>query len=67
LQLTELEKQFKNEKSVAKKAQIRKQITELQNGLTEQAQSSVSLNQPQKTTVENLSGEFKRIEQATAS
>lgn len=66
LQLTELEKQFKNEKSVAKKAQIRKQITELQNGLTEQAQSSVSLNQPQKTTVENLSGEFKRMEQATA-
>ncbi len=65
LQLTELEKQFKNEKSVAKKAQIRKQITELQNGLTEQAQSSVSLNQPQKTTVENLSGEFKKIEEST--
>ena len=41
LQLTELEKQFKNEKSVAKKAQIRKQITELQNGLTEQAQGDV--------------------------
>ena len=65
LQITELEKQFKNEKSVAKKAQIRKQITELQNGLTEQAQSSVSLNQPQKTTVENLSGEFKKIEEST--
>lgn len=65
LQLTELEKQFKNEKSVAKKAQIRKQITELQNGLTEQAQSSVSLNQPQKTTVENLSGELKKIEEST--
>lgn len=65
LQLTELEKQFKNEKSVAKKAQIRKQITELQNGLTEQTQSSVSLNQPQKTTVENLSGEFKKIEEST--
>ncbi|WP_318342523.1 PLxRFG domain-containing protein [Acinetobacter sp. 16] len=65
LQLTELEKQFKNEKSVAKKAQIRKQITELQNGLTEQAQNTVSLNQPQKTTVENLSGEFKKIEEST--
>ena len=65
LQLTELEKQFKNEKSAAKKAQIRKQITELQNGLTEQVQSTVSLNQPQKTTVENLSGEFKKIEEST--
>lgn len=65
LQLTELEKQFKNEKSVPKKAQIRKQIIELQNGLTEQAQSSVSLNQPQKTTVENLTGEFKKIEEST--
>ncbi|WP_257233446.1 PLxRFG domain-containing protein [Acinetobacter sp. YH12036] len=53
LQLTELEKQFKNEKSVAKKAQIRKQITELQNGLTEQAQNTVSLNQPQNTTSEH--------------
>lgn len=40
-QVAELEKQFKNEKSVAKKAQIRKQITELQNGLTEQAQGDV--------------------------
>ncbi len=65
LQLTELEKQFKNEKSVAKKAQLRKQITELQNGLTEQAQSTVSLNQPQKATVENLNGGFKKIEEST--
>ena len=59
-QVTELEQQLKNEKSVSKKAQIRKQITELQNGLTEQVQSTVSLNQPQNTTVENLSGEFKK-------
>jgi hypothetical protein len=64
-QVAELEQQLKNEKSVPKKAQIRKQITELQNGLTEQAQSTVSLNQPQNTTVENLSGEFKKIEEST--
>lgn len=44
LQLTELEQQFKNEKSVPKKAQIRKQITELQNGLIEQAQGDVPPN-----------------------
>ena len=37
----------------------------MQNGLTEQSQSNVSLNQPQKTTVENLSGEFKKIEEST--
>ena len=65
-QVAELEQQLKNEKSVPKKAQIRKQITELQNGLTEQAQSEVSLDQPRKATAENLSGEFKRMEQATA-
>lgn len=65
LQLTELEKQFKNEKSVAKKAQIRKQITELQNGL-DQNQVSANLDEPRKATAENLSGEFKRMEQATA-
>lgn len=64
--ISALEQQLKNEKSVPKKAQIRKQIIELQNGLTEQAQSSVSLNQPQKTTVENLTGEFKKIEESTA-
>ncbi|WP_052417803.1 PLxRFG domain-containing protein [Acinetobacter junii] len=64
-QVTDLEQQLANEKSVAKKAQIRKQITELQNGLTEQAQNTVSLNQPQKTTVENLSGELKKIEEST--
>lgn len=63
--ISALEQQLKNEKSVPKKAQIRKQIIELQNGLTEQAQSSVSLNQPQKTTVENLTGEFKKIEEST--
>lgn len=44
LQLTELEKQFKNEKSVAKKAQLRKQITELQNGLADQSQGDVPPN-----------------------
>ena len=43
-QVTELEQQFKNEKSVPKKAQIRKQITELQNGLIEQAQGDVPPN-----------------------
>ena len=64
-QVAELEQQLANEKSVPKKAQLRKQITELQNGLTEQSQSNVSLNQPQKTTVENLSGEFKKIEEST--
>ncbi|WP_228274927.1 PLxRFG domain-containing protein [Acinetobacter junii] len=63
--ISDLEQQLTNEKSVIKKVRLRKQITELQNGLTEQAQSSVSLNQPQKTTVENLSSEFKKIEDAT--
>ncbi|NWK74124.1 PLxRFG domain-containing protein [Acinetobacter sp. SwsAc6] len=63
--ISDLEQQLANEKSVIKKVRLRKQITELQNGLTEQAQSSVSLNQPQKTTVENLSSEFKKIEDAT--
>ncbi|UUN99221.1 PLxRFG domain-containing protein [Acinetobacter bereziniae] len=67
LQLTELEKQFKNEKSVAKKAQIRKQITELQNGLTEQAQSTVGLNQPQKTTPTHPVNQWKSdMEEALA-
>jgi hypothetical protein len=50
-QVTELEQKLKNEKSVPKKAQIRKQIAELQNGLTEQAQSTVSLNQPENTNL----------------
>lgn len=53
LQVAELEQQLKNEKSVPKKAQIRKQIAELQNGLTEQAQSTVSLNQPENTASEH--------------
>lgn len=65
-QLTELEQQLKNEKSVPKKAQIRKQIAELQNSLTEQAQSTVSLNQPQNTTsedtFESVRAELKEIE-----
>lgn len=61
---SELEQQLANEKSVPKKAQIRKQIAELQNGLADQAQSEVSLDQPRKATAENLSGELKRMEQS---
>ncbi|WP_180644319.1 PLxRFG domain-containing protein [Acinetobacter bereziniae] len=64
--ISALEQQLKNEKSVPKKAQIRKQITELQNGLADQAQSEVSLDQPRKATTENLSGEFKKMEESTA-
>ncbi len=67
LQLTELEKQFKNEKSVAKKAQIRKQIAELQNGLADQVQSEVSLDQPQKTTSTHPVNQWKSdMEEALA-
>lgn len=65
-QIAELEQQLATEKSVPKKAQIRKQIAELQNGLADQVQSEVSLDQPRKATAENLSGEFKRMEQSTA-
>ena len=64
--ISDLEQQLATEKSVPKKAQIRKQIAELQNGLADQAQSEVSLDQPRKATAENLSGELKRMEQATA-
>lgn len=64
--ISDLEQQFATEKSVPKKAQIRKQIAELQNGLADQVQSEVSLDQPRKATAENLSGEFKRMEQSTA-
>ena len=64
--ISDLEQQLATEKSVPKKAQIRKQIAELQNGLADQAQSEVSLDQPRKATAENLSGEFKRMEQSTA-
>lgn len=64
--IADLEQQLATEKSVPKKAQIRKQIAELQNGLADQAQSEVSLDQPRKATAENLSGELKRMEQATA-
>ena len=64
--ISALEQQLKNEKSVPKKAQIRKQITELQNGLADQAQSEVNLDQPRKATAENLSGEFKKMEESTA-
>ena len=52
-EIADLEQQFANEKSVPKKAQIRKQITELQNSLTEQSQSTVSLNQPENTVSED--------------
>lgn len=66
-QVTELEQQLKNEKSVPKKAQIRKQIAELQNGLTEQAQSTVSLNQPQNTAPEHPVNQWKSdMEEALA-
>ncbi|QOW45549.1 MULTISPECIES: PLxRFG domain-containing protein [Acinetobacter] len=64
--ISALEQQLKNEKSVPKKAQIRKQITELQNGLADQTQSEVNLDQPRKATAENLSGEFKKMEESTA-
>lgn len=65
-QIAELEQQLANETSVIKKVRLRKQIAELQNGLVDQAQSEVSLDQPRKATAENLSGEFKRMEQSTA-
>ncbi|WAU72378.1 PLxRFG domain-containing protein [Acinetobacter sp. TR11] len=66
-QVAELEQQLKNEKSVPKKAQIRKQIAELQNGLTEQAQSTVSLNQPENTTSEHPVNQWKsNMEEALA-
>lgn len=63
--ISALEQQLANEKSVIKKVRLRKQITELQNGL-DQNQVSASLDEPRKSTAENLSGEFKRMEQATA-
>lgn len=63
--ISALEQQLANEKSVIKKVRLRKQITELQNGL-DQNQVSANLDEPRKATAENLSGEFKRIEQATA-
>lgn len=63
--ISALEQQLANEKSVIKKVRLRKQITELQNGL-DQNQVSASLDEPRKATAENLSGEFKRMEQATA-
>lgn len=64
--ISDLEQQLANEKSVIKKVRLRKQIAELQNGLADQAQGDVSLAMPQKATAENLSGELKRMEQATA-
>ena len=63
--ISALEQQLANEKSVIKKVRLRKQITELQNGL-DQNQVSANLDEPRKATAENLSGEFKRMEQATA-
>lgn len=63
--ISALEQRLANEKSVIKKVRLRKQITELQNGL-DQNQVSANLDEPRKATAENLSGEFKRMEQATA-
>lgn len=54
-QVAELEQQLKNEKIVSKKAQIRKQIAELQNGLTEQAQGDAPPNNElQNADIKNL-------------
>lgn len=62
--LTELEAQFATEKSVPRKAQIRKQITELQNELSTQAQSDVNIGSPQKSTVENHRENFAKMDRS---
>lgn len=64
--ITKLEAQFATEKSVPKKAQIRKQITELQNKLSIQAQSDVNIDRPQKSTVENHRENFAKMDRAIA-
>ncbi|MFW2062722.1 PLxRFG domain-containing protein [Acinetobacter ursingii] len=54
-EIAELEQQFANEKSVPKKEQIRKQITELQNGLADQSQGDVPPNNElQNADIKNL-------------
>lgn len=62
--LTELEAQFATEKSVPRKVQIRKQITELQNELSTQAQSDVNIGSPQKSTVENHRENFAKMDRS---
>ena len=62
--ISTLEQQLATEKSVPKKAQIRKQIAELQNELSIQAQSDVNIDSPQKATVENLRENFARMDVA---
>ena len=64
--VTELEAQLVTEKSVPKKAQIRKQIAELQNELSTQAQSDVNLSSPQKATVENHRENFAKMDRSIA-
>lgn len=62
--VTELEAQLVIEKSVPKKAQIRKQITELQNELSIQTQSDVNIDSPQKSTVENHRENFAKMDRS---
>lgn len=64
--VTELEAQLATEKSVPKKAQIRKQIAELQNELSIQAQSDVNIDSPQKSTVENHRENFAKMDRSIA-
>lgn len=64
--LTELEAQLVTEKSVPKKAQIRKQIAKLQNELSTQAQSDVNIDSPQKSTVENHRENFAKMDRSIA-
>lgn len=64
--VTELEAQLVTEKSVPKKAQIRKQIAKLQNELSTQAQSDVNLSSPQKATVENHRENFAKMDRSIA-
>lgn len=62
----ELEAQLTNEKSVPKKAQIRKRIAELQNELSIRAQSDVNIDSPQKSTVENHLENFAKMDRSIA-
>lgn len=64
--VTELEAQLATEKSVPKKAQIRKQIAELQSELSIQAQSDVNIDSPQKSTVENHRENFAKMDRSIA-
>ncbi|MFH7764608.1 PLxRFG domain-containing protein [Acinetobacter sp. BSP-28] len=64
--VTELEAQLATEKSVPKKAQIRKQIAELQSELYIQAQSDVNIDNPQKSTVENHRENFAKMDRSIA-